>query len=361
MEDNKLRIGWFCTYVPDELIHATGLSPYRILPQKEGGAKEKYLPPNFCPYVRNVIEEIEENEDLFRAIVVATSCNAMLHLYNVIKENFYLPVHLLHVPKNNSNAALKYYSTELIDFKEFLENINGEINYNFLLNSIIEYDKTTQILEKHWTGLDKAFLLQLASTYSDNFIDFFYDLYHEKREIFNSKLESTNFSSLYDNHVKKADEEFILLGGALPSKSLLKIIENELPYPILIENCLGSRYLSKRNHKNHESFKNTKNINDLLYYLAGSYLNKPPCPRFYSFEKERIKLYEELINTFNLKAIIYHELSFCDHSNYEYLRLKNLIQKNHNVPVLKINSELQEQNYGQFKTRLEAFLEMIID
>lgn len=51
-------VGWICTYVPEEIIHAAGLLPFRVI----GGSSETpmadaYLYSNNCTFVRNCLEE----------------------------------------------------------------------------------------------------------------------------------------------------------------------------------------------------------------------------------------------------------------------------------------------------------------
>lgn len=56
MGDRK-RIGWFCSYVPEELIMASGLEPVRLRGQV-GELKEvdSYLFSNICPYLKNILD-----------------------------------------------------------------------------------------------------------------------------------------------------------------------------------------------------------------------------------------------------------------------------------------------------------------
>ncbi|MBI2877380.1 MAG: hypothetical protein HYY20_10905 [Candidatus Tectomicrobia bacterium] len=51
-------VGWICTYVPEEIIHAAGLFPFRVI----GGSPETpravaFLYSNKCSVVRNCVEQ----------------------------------------------------------------------------------------------------------------------------------------------------------------------------------------------------------------------------------------------------------------------------------------------------------------
>ena len=54
---NKKSIGWFCSYVPEEMIIAAGFEPVRLKGEMEKvKAADSYLFSNICPYVKNILE-----------------------------------------------------------------------------------------------------------------------------------------------------------------------------------------------------------------------------------------------------------------------------------------------------------------
>lgn len=67
-------VGWICTYVPEEIIHAAGMLPFRVI----GGASETsradaFLYSNNCTFVRNCLEQgLNGNLDFLDGIV---ACN----------------------------------------------------------------------------------------------------------------------------------------------------------------------------------------------------------------------------------------------------------------------------------------------
>ena len=57
-DEEKKIIGWLCSYVPEEIIHAAGALPIRMMGRKEvvTGDSEAYLYSNTCSFVRNCLE-----------------------------------------------------------------------------------------------------------------------------------------------------------------------------------------------------------------------------------------------------------------------------------------------------------------
>ena len=73
-DEGQQIIGWLCTYVPEEIIHAAGMFPFRVI----GGSPETpradaYLYSNNCTFVRNCLEEGLNNSLDFLDGIVA--CN----------------------------------------------------------------------------------------------------------------------------------------------------------------------------------------------------------------------------------------------------------------------------------------------
>ena len=84
MEDKK-KIGWFCSYVPEELIIAAGLEPMRLKGQvtklKEVDA---YVFSNICPYLKNILDSgLRRKLDHLDGIIFTNSCDGMRKLYDL--------------------------------------------------------------------------------------------------------------------------------------------------------------------------------------------------------------------------------------------------------------------------------------
>jgi len=53
----KRKIGWFCSYVPEELIIAAGMEPVRLKGQVESLKEaDSYISSNACHYVKNIMD-----------------------------------------------------------------------------------------------------------------------------------------------------------------------------------------------------------------------------------------------------------------------------------------------------------------
>jgi benzoyl-CoA reductase/2-hydroxyglutaryl-CoA dehydratase subunit BcrC/BadD/HgdB len=101
----------------------------------------------------------------------------------------------------------------------------------------------------------------------------------------------------------------------------------------------------------------SNNPDSIFRFIADSYLKKPLCFRMTSLD-EKLKSIKENINTGNIKAVIFTSLKFCDNTLYFYPVLKNELVKL-NIPSLYLDIEYGKSSYGQLRTRIEAFYEML--
>jgi len=65
-----------------------------------------------------------------------------------------------------------------------------------------------------------------------------------------------------------------------------------------------------------------------------------------------------LAKEYNADGIIHCSLAFCDPYLVEANRVEKVL-KEHDIPMLKIETDYGQEDTGQLQTRVEAFLEMI--
>ena len=59
------KIGWFCTYAPEEIILSGGFDPLRLMGEKKLKTSESYFPINFCPYLKSGWESLMGSGKIF--------------------------------------------------------------------------------------------------------------------------------------------------------------------------------------------------------------------------------------------------------------------------------------------------------
>ncbi len=363
-------VGWICSYVPEELIHAAGLRPYRISPEYSSNSGNcRSLPANFCPLVKKIVESFEKGEyEFLSGYVIANSCNAMSHLYNVLVNQSHRDqfVYFLDVPRKNDDLSVKYFENQLMDLFVYLNNttkpsIESNIrenqllyseNTDSLLDSIKVYRETQEKLAKINYGIHNLEM---------DFLNLTNKLAREPREQINTWLDHKINDKNIQNYNK--NKSLLILTGAMINQDLAKILQNVSNYHILPETCQGLKYLQKDGLLSKTLDKlNQSGEQELLELIAFTYLNKPPCTRLLgeasnASRKTRIYELKKLFDYHDVKGVIHHDLGFCDISNYDFLMINDICD-DYDIPLLRLNSELGKTELGQLQTRLEAFCEM---
>ena len=86
-ESGKKELGWFCNYTPEEVIHAAGILPVKIL----GGFEEfpltkadGYFYPTSCSTVRSCFQQaLEGHYDFLDGFVVWSPCDHARRFFDV--------------------------------------------------------------------------------------------------------------------------------------------------------------------------------------------------------------------------------------------------------------------------------------
>lgn len=353
-ESDKNRVGWICTYTPEELIYAAGFIPVRLLTGSEKDEKETedLLPANICPFVRQILGNIRSNNySNLTGVVVVQSCNAMMHLYNALKESFDGFVYLLDVPRKHDQEAISFFIEELDSFLAFLESKSKPLESGALNKSIGLYNRRINLI--------KELMDNYSSTIDNNFSCGIYGLSEEASSNppadFINKLEAIfkdDGPKLIDH---KNGQASLMLSGGIPPHSLVKMLSSKSDLKLYPETCTGLRYLLRPPIRTTDM--DNLERKEALFQLACNYLKKAPCPRMLDYTS-REKYYEHLIDELKIQAVVYHDLMFCDLCHYDYLLVKDLLEKKE-IPHLKVRTELGHEDWGQLQTRVEAFLEII--
>jgi benzoyl-CoA reductase/2-hydroxyglutaryl-CoA dehydratase subunit BcrC/BadD/HgdB len=119
---------------------------------------------------------------------------------------------------------------------------------------------------------------------------------------------------------------------------------------VIDETCTGTRY-----------FENLvddgkKNLKEQLLALAERYM-KIDCACF-SPNNERLESIEALLDSYKVDGVVQYILQYCHGYNVEAIRVANVLKKR-NIPSIKIETDYSEEDVGQLRTRVDAFLEQL--
>ena len=114
--EGKPLIGYFCTYTPVEIIHASGFIPIRISGEPERVEKAYAHVPDFiCPFMKLSMEQAANGKyDFLKGIVQGYTCDIACGVINIWKANFAGNIfHTVPIPYNDTPDARSYYRANL--------------------------------------------------------------------------------------------------------------------------------------------------------------------------------------------------------------------------------------------------------
>ena len=357
-KDERLRIGWLCTYTPEEIILSAGFTPTRILGEDRVTKAEGYFPTNFCPYLKSSWESILNDISKLSAIVFVNSCDGMRRLYDICK-NYkpQTPSFMLDVPRINTDASLKHFSNNLFELASFLGELKkSRIKFDFLKKSIEFVNKKRTLLKKlnhyysEFNGLvdnsDYFDILKLSMISEPEIFVQDLHIYLEKIAV------KTNYGSFEDS----TPPRIMIIGNFINESKLWKSFK-ELNCKIAATDlCNSSRYYERLVEVKGNASKNSS-IENLLGAIAARYLKKPQCMRMANLGIKLKEVKENITNN-NIKGVIFFSMKFCDSTLLFYPLLRQHLSE---IGVQSLFLEIEHNNFseGQIKTRIQAFLEIL--
>jgi len=346
MTSDKPIIGWICSYTPEEIILAAGCHPIRLSgsgePVKQADA---YLHANLCPYVRSIFDQIFEGAYKLDGIILVNSCDAMRRLYDVLR--LYLKPRfsfIVDMPRLEEPSALSHYTAQLKGLAAALRKAFGTFpREEELWEAIRTMNRTRSLLQILYShrkqsppainGRESLRLVTAAT--------------QAPKEDFNHWLEG--YLIWIEDQAEKVDKQprLMLSGSIIDQLEIMDLIE-ESGVVVVEDLCTGHRYLQGLVAEDGDPFER----------IAQRYLERAPCSRMIGV-KRRLLYIEELIREYQVEGLIYHTLKFCDQFQYDYPLLRKALSEQVGVPLLYLEGDYTISSFGQLKTRIQAFAEML--
>ena len=351
-------VGYFPgNYVPEEIIYAAGAIPLCL--SHGGGLREanaglSVMPLVICPFARSQIGErlLKENPyyNMMDMLVAPITCQHLKKVAEIWEYHGDLKIFKLGIPHQHANDfELEYFTHRLIVLKDRLQEFTGnEITDKKLGDAINLYNRMRELLRKIsllrrdsdsvMSGLD-FIKLNHASFYADPvfMVGVLESLYHELKD-------------------KQQDKEIgpsriLLIGPNISNHDymVVELIEEAGGKIVIEEICEGLRYY----------WNSIENKGNLFQSLAKGYLmDRVPCAFMRNSAKKRLDFALKLIKEFSVSGVIWYELLCCEtYDSESYFFAQRM--REHNIPVLIIESDYGLAATGQLKTRIEAFMEIL--
>jgi len=344
-------MGWVCTYVPEELLHAAGALPVRI----SGYAKETdlqdgtaYFYVNNCSFARSCLQlGLRGEYDYLDGFVAGSTCDAARRLFDLWRH--YVPVpfsHVMTVPRKYSERALDLYLSQVLELKKELEDhLSVEITDRALMRSIALYNESRSLLG----ALNDLRKLAEPSIDGSQTMEVLNASCRMPKEAFNESLRGLLRDLEHSKPIRKGKARIMIAGSALNNAEFIQSIERIGGLVVTDELCTGTRYWADP--------VAVGDYEEPLKAIARRYLNNFPCARMYPSE-ERFQRMLKLIREFRVDGVISQTIRYCSPYSNDLPLLSDVLNRN-GVPMLSLDVEYGTSGSGQILTRVQAFLEML--
>lgn len=341
-------VGYFCTYVPEEILYGAGVLPVRILGSHEPqDVTEPHIFGMYCPFCRDCLAQgLKGRYDYLDGIMIAQSC---LHIRQTFTSwKLHIPIdfsYYLPMPNNvQSKRALPYLTGELRVLKEALEKWTGKAITDEDLNKGIEIMNKSRKLTRDLYELRKQSnpaLTGLEAMYAvvaSQMVD---------KKDYNETLQGI-LEKLPQRPVEKDSKvRLMILGSEDDDTKFLQMVESLGAIFVVDDHCTGSRYF----------WNEVTPSQNPLEAIASRYVERVPCPSKDWPERTRMEHIKKLAQDWEVQGAIVIQQKFCDPHELDIpATIESLKQIGIPAQFLELDVTVP---VGQFKTRVEAFLEML--
>jgi benzoyl-CoA reductase/2-hydroxyglutaryl-CoA dehydratase subunit BcrC/BadD/HgdB len=355
----RIVVGSYCVFVPEELILAVDGISVGLCAGAEFNFEgaEEVIPRNLCPLIksafgfkRGLVCPYVEASDI---IVGENTCDGKKKAYEVLGP-MVRDLYVIDLPQTKSDSGKKLLREEYRTFMAKLEDKSArQITLDSLKKGIAITNAKRQAVGRlaelrkadpaPISGLDALLVNQV----------FFYD------DPVRFTASVNTLCDELEERVKKGEGVFpkgtprLVISGcpmAVPNWKVPFIIESSGAVIVGEESCVGERGARWLTADNGAS------VAELLDAITERYFNID-CAVF-TPNPSRLQHVEEMFARYNARGVVHYSLQFC----HPYIVESGPVEKDlegSDIPVLRLETDYSQEDAGQIKTRVEAFLERI--
>lgn len=346
----KKVIGLLDIYVPEEIISAAGLLPWRITGTWDAAVPhaEVHRPSMTCRYCTHVLESFMKGDlDFIDGFVTTRIDDDFIRLWDVLK-HIGKPEfsHVMYLPHTASKLTCDAWEKSVHSFKEVIEEFSGnKIDPDELQRQVLIYNRMRELLREVY-GLRKAKVPALTGAEA---LGLTLAARIMPKELFNEELEQL-LPYLKGRKAKISENSpRIFMGGEwLDHPGYVRLVEDAGATVVMDEFDTGSQYFWDLTDDKSD---------DLFGALAKRYMMRPGLSRMAQWDMQTSRNLA-WINEFNADGVVELRSLYSLPLDYRYLYMRKSYDQ-HNIPYLSLNREYHLSSQGMLQTRIEAFLEML--
>lgn len=350
-------IGYFCCFVPEEIIEALDMVPYRIQgsPAEPLDRADAFIEPMACPFARSCFNLALKGEyDFLDGFVAPHSCDTIDRLYKIWRHNRPAPFnHQINVPHMTGPGSTEFYRRELDYLIQRLEKWSGRKLETARLREAVRLANRRRKALRELYALRKADPPPVTGTEITEVLVAGMGLpAAEHLELVRQFIDEVK-----QRPVPRAEKQprIFLWGNEIDDTAFIQLIEESGARVVMDDLCTGTRFF----------WEDVPQTDDPLDGLAARYLctrcprtNIPQTGTRVQDLENRFGYIGQFVREWTADGAIFYVVRFCDTGELEGPDLREYLN-GRGLPVLMIEDDYSTATMGQLRTRIQAFLEMI--
>lgn len=348
-------VGAYCTFFPKEIAMAMGAATVGLCSTSDEtiAEAEKDLPKNLCPLIKSSYGFAKTDKCPFfyfsDVVVGETTCDGKKKMYEYMRE--FKDVFIMELPNTQGEEALKLWKSEIIRFKEYLEQkFNVTITEDDIRAAIKEENKVRRSLKNLYSVMQND---PAPITGQDLFKVLYGSGFKFDRSAIPAEVDAltAKINAEYAEGKMLEKKPRILItgcpiGGA--TEKVIRAVEDNGGVVVTYENCSGAKSIDKLVDEDNP---------DVYDALARRYLNigcsvMTPNPN-------RLELLGRLIDEYKVDGVLEMTLQACHTYNVETLAIRRFVNEQKGLPYINVETDYSQADIGQLNTRIAAFIEML--
>lgn len=343
-------VGYFCSYSPEEIILATGALPYRIFgSQQQISLADAHLQSYSCSLVRGALEDALRGDlEFLKGTVFPHTCDSIMRLSDMWRMNLSLDFHIdIVLPVKLNTPSAKGYMHDVM--KRFKRDLEKEMGAEI---SIEQLNSAVNIINRMRDLINDLYQIKYKSpaSISGGELNTIIKgcMIMDRYEVCELLEDLVNALRANKTAMVPQGKKVLLAGGLCNIPDIFDIVEDAGGIIVADDFCTGLRMANSK----------VSMQGDIIEGIADRYFERVICPAKHSELYSRGDHILDLANKTNADGVIFLYLKFCDPHAFDYPYMRDMLNKA-GFPNMLFEIEDQIPSEGQFRTRCEAFIEMI--
>ncbi|MEN6375970.1 MAG: double-cubane-cluster-containing anaerobic reductase [Smithella sp.] len=352
-------IGSYCVFVPEELILAVDGVSVGLCAGAEFNFEgaETLLPRNTCSLIKSAfgfkLGKVCPYLEASDVVVGENTCDGKKKSYEMLAP-LVKDLYVMDMPQMKSTAGKALLKEEYRRFVAKLEEVSGK---KITVESL---KKALEVVNAKRKAVKRLAELRTADPSPISGLDallvnqvFFYDDPLRFTDSVNKLCDELEERVKQGTGVYAKGVTRLVVSGcpmAVPNWKLPMLIESSGAVIVGEESCVGergARWIT-------EPKGNT--VEEILDSITERYFNID-CAVF-TPNPSRVEYVKEMTKKLNADGVIHYSLQFCQPYTMESATVEKEVEKS-GVPVLRLETDYSQEDAGQLKTRIEAFVERL--